>query len=80
MSDMEIKHQVVRFRSPSPSHWVEFMKTYFGPAILALQHSDDDARQKLTLEMLELIGEYNRSPNNTALAESEYLEVVATRS
>jgi ubiquinone/menaquinone biosynthesis C-methylase UbiE len=80
ISDMEIKHQAVRFRAPSPSHWVEFMKTYFGPAILALEHSNQYARQKLTLEMLELIGEYNRSPNSTVLAESEYLEVVATRS
>jgi hypothetical protein len=31
----EIERRVVEFRSPSPDHWTEFMKTYFGPAILA---------------------------------------------
>jgi len=80
MSDIAIKPQVVRFRSPSPAHWVEFMKIYFGPAILAMENSREDARRQLTLEMMELVHEHNRSPNTTALGESEYLEVVATRS
>jgi hypothetical protein len=79
VSDLRIKHQVVRFRSPSPAHWVEFMKTYWGPAILAFEHSPEDAQGQLTLEMTELVRERNRSPNSTALGESEYLDVVATR-
>jgi ubiquinone/menaquinone biosynthesis C-methylase UbiE len=79
VSNLEIKPRVVRFRSPSPAHWVDFMKTHFGPAIVALEHSDEEAQRKLTQEMTELMREHNRSPNNTALGESEYLEVVATR-
>jgi ubiquinone/menaquinone biosynthesis C-methylase UbiE len=80
MSDLEINRRVVRFRSPSPEHWVEFMKTHFGPAINALEHSNEEARRRLTQEMTVLMREHNRSPNATALGESEYLEVVATRS
>jgi len=78
-SNIEMKRQAVRFRSPSPAHWVEFMMTHFGPAILAWEHSHEDARRNLTLEMTELMLEHDRSPNVTALGESEYLEVVATR-
>jgi ubiquinone/menaquinone biosynthesis C-methylase UbiE len=80
MSNLEIKRQLVRFRAPSLAHWVDFMKTHFGPAILALESSDEDTVRQLTEEMTELVRKHNRSPNGTALGESEYLEVVATRS
>ena len=79
IQDLRIKREVVRFRSPSPAHWVEFMKTYFGPAIRAFQHSPSEAQEALTSEMTELMREHNRSSNATALGESEYLGVVATR-
>lgn len=79
IKDLRVKREVVRFRSPSPSHWVEFMKTYFGPAILAFQHSPSEAQQALTNEMTALMRRHNRSTNGTALGESEYLDVVATR-
>ena len=79
VTDLRIKREVVRFRSLSPAHWVEFMKTYFGPAIGAFQHSPPEAQKALEKEMTELMQEYNRSPNNTALGESEYLDIVATR-
>jgi ubiquinone/menaquinone biosynthesis C-methylase UbiE len=79
VSSLQVKREVVRFRSPSPSHWVEFMKTYFGPAIRAFQHLSPEAREALAREMNDLIQDHNRSSNDTVLAESEYLEVVATR-
>ena len=79
VKDLRIKREAVRFRSLSPRHWVEFMKTYFGPAILAFGYSSPDAQGTLTREMEDLMSQYNRSPNNTALSESEYLDVVATR-
>jgi ubiquinone/menaquinone biosynthesis C-methylase UbiE len=79
ISDLRIKRQVVRFRSPSPAHWVEFMKTHFGPAMNAYQHSPSEAQARLTLEMTGLIQEFNRSSNDTVLSESEYLDIVATR-
>jgi ubiquinone/menaquinone biosynthesis C-methylase UbiE len=79
ISQLEINRQLVRFRSPSSSHWVEFMKTYFGPAILVFRHTPLEAQETLTKEMGDLIREYNRSPNGTVLSESEYIEVVATR-
>ena len=74
-----IKPQAVRFRSLSAAHWVEFMKTHFGPAINAFRHSPPDAQSQLAGEMTGLIREFNRSNNSTILSESEYLDVVVTR-
>lgn len=77
---LEINRRSVRFRSPSPAHWVDFMRTNFGPAILAFRHTPAEDHQTLSKEMSDLIQQYNRSPNGTVLSESEYIEVVATRS
>ena len=77
VTELRTKRQVVRFRSPSAAHWVEFMKTHFGPAINAFEHSSPDAQQGLTGEMTDL--SFNRSPNDTILSESEYLDIVAIR-
>jgi SAM-dependent methyltransferase len=79
VTDIRIRRAAVRFRSPSPQDWVEFMRTYFGPAILAFGSSSPDAQRELAGEMEGLMSQYNRSPNKTALGESEYLDVVATR-
>jgi SAM-dependent methyltransferase len=79
VKDIQIKRGAVRFRSPSTPHWVDFMKTYFGPAILAFGYSSSPKQQMLAWEMTELMSQHNRSPNGTALGESEYLDVVATR-
>jgi len=79
VTDLRIKPQAVRFRSPSPAKWVEFMKTHFGPAINAFEHSSPDAQKTLTGEMNDLVREFNRSNNSTILSESEYLDIVATR-
>ncbi len=79
VTHLEISRRMVRFRSPSPSHWVDFMKANFGPAIVAFQQTPPDKHKVLSGEMSDLIQEHNRSPNGTVLSESEYLEVVGTR-
>lgn len=77
--DMHFKRQAMRFRSLSPEHWVDFMRTYFGPAIGAFQYSSREKREELASEMNGLIREHNRAANGTILADSEYLEVLAVR-
>lgn len=79
VTGVRIKREAVRFRSPSAAHWVEFMKTHFGPAVNAFQHSSPNARTQLAQDMAELVTAFNRSNNSTILSESEYLEIVATR-
>lgn len=74
-----VQRQAVRFRAESAAHWVEFMKTYFGPAIRAFAASDPAARQRLTQEMSDVIVEFNSAQNGTVTGHAEYLEIVATR-
>ena len=79
VTDIRIHRRSVRFRASSPEHWVEFMRTYFGPAIGAFNYSPPDRQLDLTEEMTDLMRKHNCAPDNTALGESEYLEVIATR-
>lgn len=77
--DLRVRRETVRFRSPSAAHWAEFMETQFGPAVVAFDASSPERQQALREEMADLMREYSRSPDTTALGESEYLEVVASR-
>lgn len=80
VKDLRIERKEVRFRALSARHWVEFMRTYFGPAIEAFAYSTDPAAQQaLAQEMEALIKHHNRATNGTALGASDYLEIVATR-
>jgi ubiquinone/menaquinone biosynthesis C-methylase UbiE len=77
--EIKVQRQAVYFRATSAQNWVEFMKTYFGPAIRAFNASTPMAQNTLARKMAELIAEFNSAPNGTILARSEYLEIVATR-
>lgn len=80
VQDLRMQRRTVNFRALSANHWVEFMRTYFGPAIEAFQHSSSPASQKaLADEMAALITEHNCSQNDTILGSSDYLEIVASR-
>lgn len=78
-TEIAVQRQAVYFRAVSAQPWVEFMKTYFGPAIRAFEASAPSTQEKLAQEMAGLISEFNGATNGTILARSEYLEIVATR-
>ena len=78
-SEIVVQPQAVYFRALSAQHWVEFMKTYFGPAIRAFDASTPATQETLAGKMADLISEFNGAANGTILARSEYLEIVATR-
>jgi hypothetical protein len=78
-NEIAVQRQAVHFRAISAQHWVEVMKTYFGPAIRAFSSSTPTAQKTLAEKMADLISEFNSAGNGTILARSEYLEIVATR-
>ncbi len=81
VQDLRVQRRAVRFRALSAEDWVEFMRTHFGPAIEAFEHSKTpDAQTDLAQKMASLIREHNCAQNGTVLGNSEYLEIVATRS
>lgn len=80
VKNLRVELKEVRLRALSGKHWVEFMRTCFGPAIEAFAYTKDPAAQKkLAGEMEALILEHNRAENGTALGSSGYFEIVATR-
>lgn len=80
VEDLRVQRRTVRFRALSPEDWVDFMRTYFGPAIQAFQYSNSpDSQRALADQMTALIREHNSAQNGTVLANSDYLEIVATR-
>jgi len=77
---LRIERRSVGLRAQSAQHWVEFMRTYFGPAIEAFAYSSSPAAQEaLAGEMAALMREHNAAKNGTALGISEYLQIAGTR-
>jgi SAM-dependent methyltransferase len=66
-------------RSPSPEHWLQTRRRYFGPTVKAFQALDAAGQDALAREMLDLVGRFNQSGDGTVMARGDYLEVVATR-
>lgn len=67
------------FRYRSPDHWLEVFRTYYGPMLKAFTALQPDAQSALAHDLKELIGQFNRSGDDTMVVPGEYLEVVVTR-
>ena len=67
------------FRYRSPQHFLEFLRTNYGPMLKAFEILDDAGREALAGDLQALMTEANTATGTLAIP-SEYLEVVATRS
>jgi ubiquinone/menaquinone biosynthesis C-methylase UbiE len=67
------------FRYRSPDHWLEVFKTYYGPVLKAFASLAPAAQSALERDLRTLIGQFNRSGENSMVVPSEYLELVITR-
>ena len=67
------------FRYRSPEHWVDVFRTYYGPVLKAFGALDPAGASALEGDLLALIGQFNRSGDNTMVVPGDYLEVVVTR-
>jgi len=66
------------FRYPSPDHWIDFFRTYYGPMLKVFAAPDENGKEALASDLRELANRYNRSGDGTMIVSSEYLEVVIT--
>jgi len=73
--DILARHFVFRYRNGQD--WLETFRTYYGPMFKAFAGLDDDSRQKLGHELLDLAEANNTATDGTLRMPSEYLEVVA---
>ncbi len=79
VSEIRIERQNFNFRHPSPEHWIAIFQEYFGPVVRAFNALDAAGKDQYTADLIDLLHGFNRSGNDTLVAPSEYLEVVAIR-
>jgi ubiquinone/menaquinone biosynthesis C-methylase UbiE len=67
------------FRYRSAQHFLDVFRRYYGPMLKAFEALDERGRAGLTRDVIELIGRFNRSDDDTMVVPGEYLEVVVAR-
>jgi SAM-dependent methyltransferase len=67
------------FRYRSPEHWLHVFKTYYGPMLKAFAALESPAQAALHDDLIALVGQFNRSGDDSMVVPSEYLEIVVTR-
>ena len=67
------------FRYRSPLHFVEVMRTFYGPMHKTFGALDADNQAAFTRDLVALMEQHNRARDRTLVVPSEYLEVVITK-
>jgi ubiquinone/menaquinone biosynthesis C-methylase UbiE len=67
------------FRYRSPQHFLGLFREYYGPVLKAFEALDEARRDALAQDIIDLIGRFNKSGDESMVVPSEYLEVVVTR-
>ena len=76
--DLRISRRSFVFRYRSARHYLEILKTQLGPTRETFLTLDPEKQEKLTADVLDLVGRFNRSNDGTMIVPSDYLEVVVT--
>ena len=67
------------FRYRSAQHFLEIFRTYYGPVLKAFEALEGGSRKALARDIIDLVGRFNTSGDQTMVVPSEYLEVVITK-
>ncbi|HUO54700.1 MAG TPA: class I SAM-dependent methyltransferase [Rhodoblastus sp.] len=67
------------FRYLSAQHFVDIFRRYYGPAFKAFAAVDAVSQEKLARDLVNLVGRFNRSGDDTMVVPGEYLEVIVTK-
>jgi len=73
----EARHFNFRYRSPE--HFIDVLKTYYGPMLKAFAALDEGKQKALKDDLHALIARLNKANDGTMVVPSEYLEVVITK-
>jgi SAM-dependent methyltransferase len=74
-----IESRVFNFRYRSPEHFLEVLKTYYGPMLKAFAALDEARQDDLRADLSALFARTNKADDGTMVAPSEYLEVVIAK-
>jgi SAM-dependent methyltransferase len=78
-SAIEANERRFTFRYKSPAHLLQVFKTTYGPVLKTFAALDPAGQSALSVDLLDLVGQFNRTSDGTVVVPSEYLEVVVTR-
>ena len=67
------------FRYRSAQHFLDVFRTYYGPMLKAFEALNAAGRKALSQDVIELIGHFNRSGDDSMVVPGEYLQVVVTK-
>ncbi|MEX1141065.1 MAG: class I SAM-dependent methyltransferase [Thermoleophilaceae bacterium] len=66
-------------RYRSADHFLDFLRTHFGPVKVALEQLDEAGQQALAADIRDVLERFDECDGPALVAPAEYLEVVATR-
>jgi ubiquinone/menaquinone biosynthesis C-methylase UbiE len=67
------------FRYRSAQHFLNVFCEYYGPMLKAFEALNAAGRKALSQDIIELIGRFNKSGNDSVVVPGEYLEVIVTK-
>lgn len=79
ISDLRITPRQHTFRFPTPEHFVDYFRAYYGPTQKAFDALDAAGQIQLAHDLAEVVRRYARPDVDTAIWGGDYLEVIAVR-
>jgi len=67
------------FRYPSPDHFANYFRTYYGPVHKAFLALDEAGQAALHADLLATVARYDTATDGSMRVPSEYAEIVATK-
>jgi ubiquinone/menaquinone biosynthesis C-methylase UbiE len=79
VAELRAERRSFAFRYRSAQHFVDYFRGYYGPSLKAFETLDAEGKESLERDLIELIGRFNSSGDETVVVPSDYFEVVAIR-
>jgi len=76
---ISIAMKTFNFRYPSPQHFVQFFRTFYGPVHKAFLAVGDKGHDALNDDMLATIEQFNIAEDGTMFVASEYAEIIIVK-
>lgn len=79
VTSLRLNTRQLVWRFLSAEQMLEYFRTWFGPTRTAFDALDPDTQPRLGADLLAVYAKHNRSGDETLVAPSEYIEVVAVK-
>jgi ubiquinone/menaquinone biosynthesis C-methylase UbiE len=79
ISSLRLQRRQLVWRFPTPEHALEYFRTCYRPTVTTFAALDVAQRRVLGEELVVILGKYDRAGDDTVVAPSDYVEVIAVR-